>query len=768
MKISRRALIGIMLVFVVWMVGSSKMGSAEEFETVLVSRASGPDGVAGNWDSSMSAMSADARLVAFSSEATNLDPPDTNESGDVFLRDLRTNLVTLVSRADGSNGVKGNSWSDLGSMSADGRYVAFASSSTNLDESDGEGLRDVYVRDIQAHDVILVSRASGAYGVKGNGFSGFPSISADGRLVAFSSRATNLHPDTDPVHKTDHVFVRDLRTHEVKLISRSSGADGPASNGAQGESVISANGRYVAFSSNATNLHPDDSDFTGDIFVRDLRTDEVSLVSRASGSEGSKGDSESSDPAISADGRYVAFSSFATNLHPDAVDSSSDVFVRDLLMEETILVSRAAGLDGVDGSRSSTDPVISANGRYVAFSSGADNLHIDDTDSEYDVFLRDLWTGSLWLVSRASGSDGAKGEEDSGVGSMSEDGRYVTFSSYSSNLHPEDGDGTDVFYRDVLGDPELRAVSAGVDPEPVGSNGNGVLEPGELVAVTPSWVNDSEDVQELEGEVLRFVGPGDGPYTVVDGEAGYGTLAPGQMGVCGGVNDCYEVHVGLTGERPRQHWDTVFEEVLSDEDRTSKAWRLHIGWSFEDVRDSDPFYRHVEMIFHNGVGSGCDVGLFCPGVLVTRAAMAVFVLRSFEGRAFVPRECVEGLEEFGDVPFDTLFCPWIEELSRRGVVSGCGDNRYCPGAPVTRAQAAVFMLSTQEGPGFSPLPCVDGSKPFDDVPTSSPFCPWIQELGARSVTSGCGGGNFCPTEFVSRGQMSVFLARNFGLSAYTP
>ena len=121
---------------------------------------------------------------------------------------------------------------------------------------------------------------------------------------------------------------------------------------------------------------------------------------------------------------------------------------------------------------------------------------------------------------------------------------------------------------------------------------------------------------------------------------------------------------------------------------------------------------------------------------------------------------------FGDVPASSPFCRWIEELARRGVVSGCGGGDYCPSAPVTREQMAVFALKTLEGPAYVPPPCA--GQTYSDVPVNNPFCPWIQELTARGVVTGCGGGAYCPLAPVSREQMSVFLSVTFGLQLYGP
>jgi TolB protein len=176
----------------------------------LISRAPG-DGPAGNGASAFPWVSGDGRLVAFRSEATNLVADDTDTERDIFVRDRRSGQVVLASRASGANGVKGNRASFNPRMSPDGRYVVFRSNANNLVPEDTDQLEDIYVRDLQANETILVSRAPGAVGPKGNGGSFNPSISADGRRVAFRSEATNLSPeDTDAV---PDIYVRDLTTN---------------------------------------------------------------------------------------------------------------------------------------------------------------------------------------------------------------------------------------------------------------------------------------------------------------------------------------------------------------------------------------------------------------------------------------------------------------------------------------------------------------------------------------------------------------------------
>jgi subtilisin family serine protease len=187
-----------------------------------------------------------------------------------------------------------------------------------------------------------------------------------------------------------------------------------------------------------------------------------------------------------------------------------------------------------------------------------------------------------------------------------------------------------------------------------------------------------------------------------------------------------------------------------------------LGTIFADVPPKYWARKWIESLHRNGITSGCGTNprIFCPELSMTRDQMAVFLLLSKEGPGFSPPACTT--PPFNDVPVSSPFCPWIQELAQRGVTSGCGGGNYCPQTVVTRAQMAVFLLATLEGPGFAPPPCLT-STPFADVSAASPFCPWIQELANRGVTGGCGGGNFCPSNPVNRAQMAVFLVTNFGL-----
>ncbi|MCI0730039.1 MAG: hypothetical protein L0332_25425, partial [Chloroflexi bacterium] len=387
------------------------------------------DGTQGNEDSYSPSISADGRYVAFSSTATNLVSGDTNGMWDVFVHDRQTGQTTRVSVA--SDGTQGNDESTGRSISADGRYVAFESHANNLVSGDTNGSGDVFVHDRETGQTTRVSVASD--GTQGNDHSDWPSISANGRFVAFHSIANNLvSGDTNDFAD---VFVHDRETGQTTRVSVASG--GTQGDGHSSWPSISADGRYVTFESFANNLVSGDNNGNWDVFVHDRQTGQTTCVSIAS--DGTQGNNGSYFSSISADGRYVAFDSDANNLVSGDTNGTLDAFVHDRQTGQTTRVSIAS--DGTQGNDNSSLSSISADGRYVTFSSGADNLVIGDTNGVWDAFVHDRQTGQTTRVSIAS--DGTQGNADSFWSFISADGRYVAFESFANNL--VGGDTNDVF-----------------------------------------------------------------------------------------------------------------------------------------------------------------------------------------------------------------------------------------------------------------------------------------------------------------------------------
>ncbi len=354
--------------------------------TERVSVASG--GAQGNWDSGGGRLSADGRYVAFDSRASNLVPGDTNECSDVFVHDRVTGVTERVSVAsDGGGGAdRGGRGSRVGGISADGRYVAFDSRANDLVPGDTNDATDVFVHDRVTGITERVSVASdGRQGSRWDG-SDLPVLSANGRYVAFGSTATNLVPgDTNGC---EDIFVHDRVTGATERVSVAS--DGLQSNYySHGGARISTDGRYVAFSSSANNLVPGDTNGCEDIFVHDRVTGTTERISVASG--GGQASGTRYGFAISADGRLVAFDSDANNVTPGDTNGARDVFVHDRLTGVTERVSVAS--DGGQTNGASGVGGISADGRYVAFGSTASNLVAGDTNGTSDAFVYDRGPG---------------------------------------------------------------------------------------------------------------------------------------------------------------------------------------------------------------------------------------------------------------------------------------------------------------------------------------------------------------------------------------
>jgi hypothetical protein len=286
--------------------------------------------------------------------------------------------------------------------------------------------------------------------------------------------------------------------------------------------------------------------------------------------------------------------------------------------------------------------------------------------------------------------------------------------------------------------------------------GNDVMEPGEAAAMAPSWRNDNSAAASATGALSAFTGPAGGTYTINDGAAAY-TIGANSTASCGA--DCYSLTASASS-RPAAHWDASVLETLST--GATKTWTLHLGQSFTDVSTGSGFYRFIETLLHRGITGGCAADQYCPANATTREQMSAFVLVAKEGAGYNPPACVAP-NLFIDVPDTSPFCKFIEELANRGVVTGCGPGLYCPQSPVTREQMAIFVLRTLD-PALNPPAC--GTPMFNDVPASSAFCRWIEELARRGVVTGCGGGNYCPTSAVTREQMGVFLSLTFGLTLY--
>jgi Tol biopolymer transport system component len=396
------------------------------------------------------AISADGRYVAFTSAASTLVSGDSNGVEDVFVFDRVTRSTERESLSSAGEQGDGDSYGPA--ISADGRYVAFTSAASNLTAGDANSNLDIFVRDRLSRVTVLAS--VGPHGTMADGPSVAPSISGDGRLVAFESDAATLVPgDTNG---TGDVFVNDVVTGMTRRLSV--GGNGQQTESPSFGAAISADGRAVAFESFSSRLVPGDTNGALDVFVADVATGNLDRVSLST--DGGQADNRSYSPSISADGRIVAFSSFADNLVPDDTNGLLDVFIRRRDQKTTTRLSVAPDGSGADGL--SFAPVVSADGALVVFSSEAGNLVADDSNGTRDVFLASTTTGALSRLSRPRSGGKGQGDGPSLGPVVDASGMMVAFASFATNLVPGDTNGqSDVFVTQSPQRPASKPAAGG-------------------------------------------------------------------------------------------------------------------------------------------------------------------------------------------------------------------------------------------------------------------------------------------------------------------
>jgi Tol biopolymer transport system component len=463
------------------------------------------------------ALSGDGTTVAFRSEAKNLDGDDTDVSPDIYVRFLSALQTRLVSV---SGPVKGTESTDP-SISRDGEIVAFRSAG-KLDQADPSATPSAYAKNVRTGAVHLVSRGDGDAGPSSPASAGAVSVSGDGKKLTVVLERGTVVPGADPLRGV--VALRDIAAtpQRTSLVSRPSGSD-PFVNagGTSGSAQLNADGRYAAFATKAPGLGLPAGMETA-IVVRDRVTGEVTVANRADGPNGAYLLVSDQPPAISADGRRVAFQVQGT---------FNEVWVRDIVANRSWLASRADGANGAPANAVAGLPHLDGDGSRVVFYTKATNLQTPpDTDAFYDVFVRDVDADRTFLVSRATGENGAKGNGSSYGTDISDDGQRVLIRSEAKNLDPADTDAeTDVFVRDLA---TQTTVLAGVAPDgtqPAGSvddasfdaTGTRIAfetEAQNLLGIT----NPSPKIflRDLQANTLEFVsrvgldgGPFDGPTT---------------------------------------------------------------------------------------------------------------------------------------------------------------------------------------------------------------------------------------------------------------
>ncbi|MCC2670575.1 MAG: hypothetical protein K0Q72_3046 [Armatimonadetes bacterium] len=439
-------------------------------------------------------MSDDGRYVSFNSPASNLVAGDTNDYEDVFVRDRQLQTTTRINLTSAGEQLT-NGFG--GSLSADGRYVAFFTHFVGVDPnfptSDG-----ICVRDRVANTTEIVSMAGNVPAV-GN-FGSLPAISRNGRWVVFQSDSPDFTPgDTNGIND---VFVRDRQNQSTLRMSAPDGVEPDRPSGMEGGPCISDDGMRTVFVSSARNQVEGDTNGKSDAFVRDLdATSPVRVSVAADGREGVTG-AMSTAPVISADGRLVVFWSDAFNLIPGDTNGAGDIFAstRATGAVERVSVSSAGAEAAWPSPYPAFDipvrPAVSADGRYVAFVSSYNTLVPDDTNQVPDVFVHDRTTGTTERVSVASSeAQGMFGSPFVVSGpAISGDGRYVVFSTDQSNLVPgEFNQMSDLFLRDrTLGTTErLSLASDGGEPNgPVDFYGTPTISRDGQIVVFGSWASN--------------------------------------------------------------------------------------------------------------------------------------------------------------------------------------------------------------------------------------------------------------------------------------
>ncbi|MCB8942378.1 MAG: PD40 domain-containing protein [Ardenticatenaceae bacterium] len=431
------------------------------------------NGTEANGNSSLPTLSADGTIVTFVSDATNLTATATGGMRQVFIKDITSGAVTMASVA--AAGVAANNHASDPALDASGRYVAFESQATNLVTGTVNVWLDIFVRDTVLLTTTLISAA--ADGTPGNAASENPAFSADGRFIVFQSSANNLIADDFSPYVD--IFVRDRDTDEdgifdepgaVHNVRVSQNASGTAANGVSTDPDISANGRWVVFSSSADNLVAGDTNNANDIFLYDRDADgnglydepgtiTVTLISAGMGGVPAAGFSML--PAISPDGTQVAFESFATNLVAGGTaEFRQHIFVRDWQAGVTTLVSQSS--TGEEANDWSSTPALSENGRWLVFASAADNLVPADTNFGGDIFVRDrdvdgngVFDEAGQMATTRISVDSAGGQMDGGQafnGVISGDGQRIAFDADANDLIANDFNGkSDVFMHQAAG-----------------------------------------------------------------------------------------------------------------------------------------------------------------------------------------------------------------------------------------------------------------------------------------------------------------------------
>lgn len=593
------------------------MAPQAAFELISVnSNEAQGNGSSGN-NNTPNAVSDDGRYVMFISNATNLAPGDTGSDLDVFVRDRTNGTTEMVSVS--STGAQANSQTLRADMSGNGRYVIFLSDDDTLVPGDNHPGQDIFIRDRQAGTTQFAMP-----GIGGTSQFGFNvdriAISGNGRYIAFHTYGA-LSPE-DEVGVRD-IYVYDRDTGDVDFISDNNAN----TRGHSFNPSISDDGRYVAYHSMADDLVAGDTNESMDVFLFDRETRQTERVSLTQG--GGQTNNDSLEASVSNDGRFVSYSSEASNIAPQDTDANQDIYVFDRQTDTTQLVSLRSDETRPSpnsAGSASRDSRVSGNGRYVTFQS---DLLLDpgDTNVLTDIYVRDLTTGTTEWVSRSGGGYNY-------APAINNDGRFVAFSSTSDRMVPND-------------------------------------------------TNDRPDI------------------------------------------------------------------LLAD-----RAPACTI--TFSDVPQGSTFHSFIRCLACAGVLGGYSDGTFRPGDNVTRGQLSKIVANAANFN-----EPVSG-QTFSDVPPGSTFYPFIERMARRGYIGGYSDGTFRPGAFATRGQIAKIVSNAA---GYNDTPT---RQTFSDVPTNSDFYVFVERVAARGAVGGYPDGTFRPGLNTTRGQVSKIVSVVFFPGCATP
>jgi len=833
-------------------------------------------GAEGNGPSRHPAMDALGTSVAYESLASNLVDGDTNDASDIFMTAVgcddgsgswepttaRVSLTAAGEQADGA--------STYPSVGGNGLIVAFESVATNLVEGDTNGVSDIFVRDRDLGTTLRVSVSS--EGGEANGPSHLPVVSADGRFVVFISEATNLVPDD--TNGVADVFIRDLESGTTERVSLSTEGIQANAAGLMRPSV-SGDGRFVAFVSAATNLVGGDTNAAADVFVRDRESGTTERVSVGEG--GAQANGASSAVSIGVDGRFVAFASLASSLIADDTNGVADVFLRDRTMAITIRVSvgnaenppsppreSRSGLVpsgapapsgyGEQGNGPSSAPSLcmaSSGGDWViAFASEASNFADGDTNSAADIFVRLLDGGNIRDRDTTNGKitfngidvplpNGCGGPEFYFIADLVYEVQAVPDPGYRFTdwqccwgYIGKSGIVTDPLPATVYWMPSVSCygIRAGFELIPytvnIDKTGDGTITVNDVEVELPYsatfYYNDEITITAAAGVGHVFSGWSgsvsgtDNPLQlVIAGDLGivaHFPLPTVSLTVEGVGSGSVKVN-GVTHALP---WNGVFDAGAAVTlEAVPAAGQLFVGWSGHVTGDDNPvdfvllddagvtasFGTSVVTLTVNGEpGASLKVngephafpwsGPFPYGASVTLEAIPGYCSR-FDGWSGSVSSMANPLvlamtgsktvtASFGSISvFTDIGCGhWaareIAACADAGIVTGYPDGTYLPEGTVDRAGMAVFIARALAG-GDADIPSGPATPTFSDVPADHWAYKYIEYASANHIVVGYGDGTYAPATTVDRGQMAVFIARAIvdplgdeGLASYTP